>query len=509
VAAHRKRVLIAVCTGVFLGAIDFYIVSIAVPDLLRSFSHAGITEISWVINGYAITYTAALLPAGGLADRFGRRRVFLLGLGTFLVSALACAAARSVPELIAARCVQGVGGGTITPLALTLILPQFPAERRGSAIGLWSATQSAAVAAGPSAGGALVAALGWRGVFLLQVPIGLAALAGAATALTPERPLTPGPATGPGAPAGPGAPQPSPAGTETGPGHPPPAGTPAGSGRPQPTAGRPPDPDLAGVLLLAGGIGLVALAIVQSHAWGALAWRTDLALGAGLVLGLLFVRRALTKPAPVIDLALLRNRAVRRPNGVMLLIGLVMFTLPVASVLFLTGVWGYSAARAGLAITPGPVMQTFAALAGGRLCNKFGPRALAVPACALLAASTLALALAAGPQSRYWAVIFPTVICGSAAVGVVITALSAAVVSGTPPGQLAAGTSMSVTARAAGAIVSLSAFALLLSALPGGTRTPQAFRLAWAGMTAIALVAMAAAWALGRPGDQVTVAPPR
>src|SRR6266581_7058532 len=110
------RVLLAVCTGVFLGAIDFYIVSIAVPDLLRSFSHAGIAEISWVINGYAITYLAALLPAGGLADRFGRRKIFLLGLGLFTLSALACAAAPTALVLIAARCVQGIGGGTITPL---------------------------------------------------------------------------------------------------------------------------------------------------------------------------------------------------------------------------------------------------------------------------------------------------------------------------------------------------------------------------------------------------------
>jgi len=224
VAARRWQVLTAVCTAVFLGAIDFYIVSIAVPDLLRSFSHAGIAEISWVINGYAITYTAALLPAGGLADRFGRRRIFVLGLGTFSVSALVCAVAPSAAVLIAARCVQGIGAGTITPLALTLILPQFPADRRGTAIGLWTATQSAAVAAGPSLGGVLVAAVGWRAVFILQLPIGLAALGGAVWALDRDRPADRGSAP----------------------------------------------PDLLGVLLLGAAIGLPSLAIVQSHAWGAL-----------------------------------------------------------------------------------------------------------------------------------------------------------------------------------------------------------------------------------------------
>jgi MFS family permease len=137
---------------VFLGAVDFYIVSVAIPDLLRSFPGVGITGISWVINGYTVTFTAALLPAGGLADRYGRRRVFLCGLAVFALGALACAVAPSAAVLVAARVVQGAGGGTITPLALTLILPHFPDQRRGTAISLWTATQASAVAAGrPSA----------------------------------------------------------------------------------------------------------------------------------------------------------------------------------------------------------------------------------------------------------------------------------------------------------------------------------------------------------------------
>ena len=160
----------------------------------------------------------------------------MLGLGTFSVSALVCAVAPSAAVLIAARCVQGIGAGTITPLALTLILPQFPADRRGTAIGLWTATQSAAVAAGPSLGGVLVAAVGWRAVFILQLPIGLAALGGAVWALDRDRPADRGSAP----------------------------------------------PDLLGVLLLGAAIGLPSLAIVQSHAWGALEWRTDAAFCAGI-----------------------------------------------------------------------------------------------------------------------------------------------------------------------------------------------------------------------------------
>ena len=468
--ARRWQVLSAVCAGVFLAAIDFYIVSVAVPDMLRDFSHTGIAEISWVFNGYTITFTTALLPAGGLADRFGRRRIFLIGVAAFSVSALACATAPTAAVLIGARLVQGLAGGTITPLALALILPQFPAERRGYAIGLWSATQSAAVAAGPSLGGILVSAVGWRAVFLLQLPIGLIALTGTAWLVPRDQTPTGHTAAGHTAPDQ----------TATNP----------GGGRPL---------DLYGVLLLAPGIALPSLAIVQSHAWGVLNWRTDVTLIAGLLLAAAFVRRSLRHPAPIVDLRLLGIPAVRRASVVMLLTGLVMYALTAAAVLFLTGVWGYSEARAGLAVTPGPVMQAVAALGGGRLCGRYGPRAVAVAGAIGLAASTLAFTVAAGAHSRYWAVIFPAVLGSGAAVGLLVTSLSAAALREVPAGQLASGAAISGVARAVGAVVSLSALALALAAVPDGTGSVHAYRLAWTAMAVIACTVLVSSWTLGKP----------
>jgi EmrB/QacA subfamily drug resistance transporter len=399
-----------------------------------------------VFNGYTITFTAALLPAAGLADRFGRRRVFLTAIAAFSLSALASAAAPSAPALIAARLVQGAAGGTITPVALALILPRFGQQRRGHAIGLWSATQSAAVAAGPSLGGVLVSVIGWRAVFGLQVPIGLTALAGTALLLDRDQ---------------------------------------GGKGDSRP-------PDLAGILLLVPAIGLLALAIVQSHAWGILGWRTAASLGAGLVLGVAFVMRSLRKPAPVIDLALLKIRAVRRANLVMLLTGLVMYALPAATVLFLTGVWNYSPGRAGLAVTPAPLMQAAAALAGGRLCARYGPRVTAVPGGAALAASTIALAGGIGAHARYWAVLFPAMLGSGAGLGLLVISLSAAGLSEVPPAQLASGTAISAVARAAGAVVSLSALALALSAVPGGTGAAAGYHLAWSVMAALSIAVLGA-----------------
>lgn len=459
--ARSRWQVVFICTGIFLGAIDFFVVSVAIPAMLRSFPHAGITGISWVINGYGVTFTAALLPSGGLADRFGHRRVFLTGLGIFTASALACAVAPSAQLLIAARLVQGVGGGTITPLALALILPQFPAERRGTAVGLWNATQAAAVAVGPSIGGILVSAVGWRGAFLLQLPIGAVALVGTAWAL----PAAPPPAVG---------------------------ATGADGAADLPARARGSLPDLPGVALLGTAIGLPSLAIVQSHAWGALNWRTDLAMAAGLGLGAAFVLRSLRHPAPVIDLRLLRICTVRRASGAMLLTGLVLFALPVANVLFLTGPWGYSEAHAGLAITPGPIAQAIAALTGGRLCNRFGPRAVAVPGAALLGGAFLTLALGTGTQARYLAVVFPAVIASSIGLGFLLTSLSSAVLSQVPAAQLASGTSISVTARAIGGVSGTSALALILADAHGGTRTPAAFHTAWAAMAAAAVALVAA-----------------
>jgi MFS family permease len=263
------------------------------------------------------------------------------------------------------------------------------------------------------------------------------------------------------------------------------------------------------VLLLAPAIALTSLAIVQSHAGGPLDWRTDLTLIVGLLLGVAFVRRSLSIPAPLIDLGLLRIRTMRRASTVMLATGLVMYALPAAAVLFLTGVWGYSEARAGLAVTPGPLIQGLAALAGGRLSSRYGPRAVAVPGAALLAASTLTFALATGNHASYWAVIFPAVLGSGAAVGLLITSLSAAALSEVPAARLASGTSISAIARAAGAVVSLAALALILSAVPDGTSTLHAYHVAWTLMAVLAFVALVTSFTVRNRSDQIgSVSPP-
>ena len=163
------------CAGVVLASLDLFIVNVALPDISHDFGHASLSDLSWVLNGYAIVYAALLVFFGRLADRHRLGRGFLLGVAIFTAASAACAAASGVAMLVAFRLVQAAGAALLTPTSLGLVLAAFPPERRGGAVRTWTATGGLAAALGPVAGGLLVAA-SWRWVFLVNVPIGVAAL---------------------------------------------------------------------------------------------------------------------------------------------------------------------------------------------------------------------------------------------------------------------------------------------------------------------------------------------
>src|SRR5215475_4003569 len=174
--ARRWQVLLVTSVGVFMTFLDVTIVNIAFPDIRASFPDSSLSQLSWILNAYAIVFAAALVPAGRLADRFGRRRFFFLGLLLFLAASVASGAAGSVEVLIGARAVQALGGAMLVPASLGLLLPEFPLERRATATALWGATGAVAAATGPSLGGVLVAWQGWRLVFFVNLLFGLPAL---------------------------------------------------------------------------------------------------------------------------------------------------------------------------------------------------------------------------------------------------------------------------------------------------------------------------------------------
>src|SRR4051794_34689052 len=168
--------LIAVCTAIFMLLLDITVVNVALPDMQRDLD-ASFSQLQWVVDAYALTLATTVLAAGSLADIFGRRRVFTMGLVLFTAASFACGIANDAGLLITARAAQGVGGGIMFAVSLALLANAFHGRDRGTAFGIWGATTGAAVAIGPLVGGILTEWAGWRWIFFGNMPIGPAAVA--------------------------------------------------------------------------------------------------------------------------------------------------------------------------------------------------------------------------------------------------------------------------------------------------------------------------------------------
>src|ERR687890_438936 len=189
---RKWQVLLVTSVAVFMSFLDVTIVNIAFPDIRASFPETSLGDLSWILNAYNIVFAALLVPAGRLADRTGRRRTFVAGMLTFLAASVAAGLAPTVEFLVAARVVQAAGAAALVPTSLALVLPEFPLAQRATATGIWGAMGAIAAALGPSLGGTLVDAAGWRWVFFVNVAIGLPALIPARRPLRESRERNPG-----------------------------------------------------------------------------------------------------------------------------------------------------------------------------------------------------------------------------------------------------------------------------------------------------------------------------
>ena len=173
---HPWKVLGVTSLAVFAASLDATILFVAFPDIQRTFSTVSAEQLSWVLNAYTIVYAALLVPAGRIADIFGRRNLFITGVALFTAASVLYGLAASPALLISARVLQAVGGAILIPTSLALILSAFPKEKRASAVSLWGAVGALAAAVGPSLGAALIAAGSWRWAFFINLPVGLIAL---------------------------------------------------------------------------------------------------------------------------------------------------------------------------------------------------------------------------------------------------------------------------------------------------------------------------------------------
>src|SRR5262245_32045064 len=433
--ARHWKVLIVVTAGAFLANLDLFIVNIAFPAIRADFPGSSLSQLSWVLNAYAIVFAALLVPAGRVADLVGRKRVFLAGLAIFLAASAACAAAPGAPALIAARLVQAVGAALLIPTSLALLLPGFPAERRAAAVGLWTAGAEVAATVGPTIGGLLVEA-SWRWVFLVNLPLGLATAVAAARILRERR---------------------------------------------DPERGR--RPDVIGALLLSAGVALLALGIVKGGEWG---WASGRVVGAealAAVALVAFAVRSARHPAPVVEPSLLRARTTRAANASVFLFSMAFFPLLLATVLFVTEVWHYSVLRAGLAVAPGPLMVALGSWPAGTLAGRFGARRLVLPGVALFAAGCALLAAREGATPSYATVMLPATILVGLGVSLTFPVLAGAAVAALPPERTATGSALFNMSRQIGGVVGV---AVLVAILGTGAGLAE-FRAGWIFMAAAAL----------------------
>jgi EmrB/QacA subfamily drug resistance transporter len=353
----------------FMVSLEITVIALALPDIRAAFPDAAESTLAWIITAYNIGVASLLLVAGWGADRFGRRRVFLLGLGVFALGSLGSGLAPGAELLIAARVVQSIGGALQFPSGLALLLPAFPFERRQMAIGVWGAMGGLAAALGPPIGGLLVGAFGWPAVFLVNVPVATGALVAGWFWLEESR-------------------------------------NPDISSR----------VDLVSIPAASLGVGALILAIVQTETWGYTGTATLSAIVVGLVLIAVFVIRSRRHPTPLFDLDLFRLRSywLGCVGTVAFVIGFFTFFVPFPS--FLQQSWGWSTIHTGLAIVPGPLLASIISPPVGRLADRVGNGPiLAVGGLSGVTAMTLHLLLTDLEPNLVAGVILPGLFLGVAA----------------------------------------------------------------------------------------------
>ncbi|HWE70403.1 MAG TPA: DHA2 family efflux MFS transporter permease subunit [Acidimicrobiales bacterium] len=442
-AAGKRRTVVFVVTalGAFMASLDLSIVNVAFPAMEHSFPHDSRAALAWVITGYSIVFGSLLVTAGRTADRLGRRRLFFGGLAVFSLGSALCGLAPSVGLLIAGRVIQGAGAAAMLPASLALLLGAFPTERRSQVVALWGGVGALAVATGPSLGAALISAGGWRLVFYVNLPIAAFAW------LVGRRVLTETVSIG--------------------------------------THGV---PDYLGVALVSLGLASLVLAISEGPSWG---WSSGRIIGLMVVavgLEAAFVRRSSRHPHPVLDLKLFSARSFSVANAATFLYSMGFFAMLLGNILFLTSVWDYSILRAGLAVTPGPLVVAAVSAPAGRLAARIGFRPVLLVGFLFFAGGLAWYALEVGLAPAYLSEWLPATLITGLGIGLTFPVLSAAAVSSLHPDRFAVGSAVNQTARQVGGAVGVAILVVILGTPSSRVAALAGFQHLW---TYAALMALA------------------
>jgi EmrB/QacA subfamily drug resistance transporter len=409
-------ILTIACVAQFMVVLDVSIVNVALPSIGRDL-HYSPTGLQWVVNAYVLTFAGFLLLGGRAADLFGRRRVFLFGLGLFTVASLVGGLAQDSAWLTAARAVQGIGGAFLSPATLTIIVTTFSGPRMAKALGTWAAVAGAGGAAGSILGGVLTAELSWRWVLFVNIPIGAAVTVAALLYLTEAKRAV--------------------------------------------RDENSPRLDIGGAITVTAGLGALIYAIVgtDTHAWGSTYTVSILAV-AVVLLAVFAVIQLRVAHTPLVPFRLFRSRSVSGANIVMFLVGAAFFSMWYFLSLYCQNVLGYGALKTGMAFLPMAIAIIIGAQASSRLLPKLGVRPLLVVG-TLLMAGGFAWFTQIADNSHYWDHVFGPGCIVSLAIGVLFTPLASAATAGVHYTEAGLASGVLNTARQLGGSVGLAVLATI------------------------------------------------
>jgi EmrB/QacA subfamily drug resistance transporter len=463
---HRTLWTFAITSvALFMVSLDNLVVTTALP-VIRADLGASLEQLEWTVNAYTLTFAVFLLTGAALGDRFGRRRMFALGLGVFTLGSVAAALAPSVEALNVARAVQGLGGAVVMPLTLTLLSAAVPPAKRGLALGAWGGVGGLAIAFGPLVGGAVVEGMAWQWIFWLNAPIGLLLVPLALRRLEESR--------GP--------------------------------------AGR---LDLPGVALASVGLFGIVWGLVRGNGQG---WTSAEIIGSltlGAVLVAAFVAWELRASAPMLPMRFFRSRTFALANGASFLMFFGMFGSIFLLAQFFVSIQGYSPLQSGLRILPWTIAPMFIAPVAGALSDRISPRLIVGTGLTLQAVALGWIGLVSTPAVAYSSLIAPFVLAG-VGMGLFFAPIANVVLSAVRPSEEGQASGANNALRELGGVFGVAVLAAVFSHV-GGYGSAQAFSdgmnaavLVGAGVVALgAIAAFAMPPRVRRLGEPVAGAEPR
>jgi EmrB/QacA subfamily drug resistance transporter len=421
--------LAAVAFGLFMIMLDNTVVNVALPSIQRDFQ-TDLSQLEWVVNGYALTFGVLMLTGGKLADLLGRRRIFIIGLAIFTLASLACGLATSAEFLIGARIVQGVGSALMNPATLSIIIATFPPRQRGMAIGIWAGVSAMALAIGPLLGGVITEHIDWSWVFFINIPVGIVGIAVAALVIAESRDTSAQQRL-----------------------------------------------DLPGLAVSAIGLFALTYGLIEANEHG---WTSPLilALFAIAVIGLVsFVLLEQHQRVPMLDLSLFKNPTFAGANAVMMLVGLAMFGVFLFVTLYLQNVLRYSPTEAGATFLPMTVLIVLLAPVAGKLSDHVGPRWLMAFGMTCVSISLL-LYTRFDADSTFWDIL-PPLLVGGIGMAFAMTPTTAAAMGSVPVDKAGVGSAVLNSMRQIGGSLGIAVLGAIIASYislePPDPRAQQQF----------------------------------